>query len=592
MSAEGLRVALQDGVRILTLAHPPRNALTPDLRASLRTELCDLDPICQGIVITAEGPAFSSDLPIGPDPSAPSLASLCLAVAECRVPVVVVLQGLVTGPGAELAVAARARLADPSLRIAFADVSLGLCPGAGASQRLPRLIGAKAALQVLLSGRAVPASEALSLGLIDGITETAPLAAAVRLARALAVGNLLERTAPDPVEWQSAVATARRDHARKLPADRRIVDCVEAALLLPVESGLAFEAAARADLEETSEASGLQAAALAERRAQAVPAALTRPQPLPVERIGLVGASPDLARMAVAALSRDLEVVWLFETEAERQSGLAAIGAGIGEGQRVGRLTPARARDMERRLRTGDGPDLLAGSTLVLHDRPSTVTTRAWAEPGAAHVVLGGAPGEIGLGLALGGRVCELTLPPESDRTAQATALAGLRRIGLLPVIIGARPVVGARLVDAGRTAFAWMVSRGVPRRVVTAALDGFGMRLADPVSAEAPAILRAMSATEVLNRWLAALANEGARLLDEGLVRRPSDIDYLMVAGLGFPRWRGGPMHQADQRGLMVLRHDLRAWGAEARLWSPASLIDRLIGEGKTFDDLNGTRP
>jgi 3-hydroxyacyl-CoA dehydrogenase len=108
-------------------------------------------------------------------------------------------------------------------------------------------------------------------------------------------------------------------------------------------------------------------------------------------------------------------------------------------------------------------------------------------------------------------------------------------------------------------------------------------------VSMEAPSIARAMSAVEILNRWLAALANEGARLVEEGIARRPSDLDHLMVAGQQFPRWKGGPMHQADRRGLMVLRHDLRAWGGEAALWRTAPLIDRLIGEGRGFAALDG---
>jgi 3-hydroxyacyl-CoA dehydrogenase len=92
-----------------------------------------------------------------------------------------------------------------------------------------------------------------------------------------------------------------------------------------------------------------------------------------------------------------------------------------------------------------------------------------------------------------------------------------------------------------------------------------------------------------VVYRWLAALANEGARLVDEGVAKRPSDIDLLMVSGHQFPRWQGGPMHQADRRGLMVLRHDLRNWGAEAALWSPAPLIDRMIQDGQSFATLDG---
>lgn len=589
MSANGLKTELRDGIRVLTLANPPGNALTPALRQAMLAEIETAPGTCTAIVLQAEGPAFSSHQPLDPDRDAPDLSTLCQAVADSPVPVVAILQGLVTGPGAELALAARARLSDPTCRIAFAEISLGLCPAGGASQRLPRLVGAKAALRLLLTGRSVPASEALSLGLIDGITESAPLAPALRLAAALAVGDILKRPAPDATAWTAAVAEARRDHGRRVPASQRIVDCVEAALLLPIENGLAFEASVRADLEGTPEAAGLRAAARAERRALALPPVASRLQPLSVSRIGLYGAATDLARIAVAALSRDVEVTWVFASDAARRAGLAAVDAGIGEGQRAGSLSAARAREMATRLWATGGPGDLATLPLVVQDQSVPPEGLPQGVIGAARLVLGGAEDAIGLALPAAGRTCEVSLPSDLNPLARATALAGLRRIGLSPVIVGYRPVVGARMADAGRTALAWMISRGVPRRLIVQALAGFGVQMSDAISAEAPTILRAMSASEVLNRWLAALANEGARLLDEGLVRRPSDIDFLMVSAMEFPRWRGGPMHQADQRGLMVLRADLRAWGAEAALWHPSPLIDQLIRDGQGFAALDG---
>jgi 3-hydroxyacyl-CoA dehydrogenase len=589
MSAIGLKSELHGDVRVLVLANPPSNALTPALRAALLSEIAEAASHGKAIVIQAEGAAFSSHQPLDPDPDEPSLATLCRAVADCPVPVVAVLRGLVTGPGAELALAARARLADPTCRIAFAEIALGLCPCGGASQRLPRLIGASQALRLLLTGRLIPASEALSIGLIDGITESAPLASALRLAAALAVGDLLKRAAPDAAAWTEAVAIARREQGRRMPAGQRIVDCVEAALLLPVENGLAFEATLRSDLESTPEASGLRAAAKAERLALAPPPVLARLQPLSVDRIGLMGASPELARIAVTALSRDLEVTWVFTSDEGRRAGLAAVAAGIAEGQRSGSLSADRAGEMMARLMANQGPEDLALLPMLLLDQAAAPSGPHGTLPGAARLVLGGAEGEIGLGLAPAGRSCEITLPSDVNPLARATALTGLRRIGLSPVIVGARPVVGARMADAGRTALAWMISRGVPRRLIVSALDSFGVQMSDAISAEVPPILRAMSATEVLNRWLSALANEGARLLDDGFAKRPSDIDHLMVAAMEFPRWRGGPMYQADLRGLMVMRADLRAWGAEAALWSPAPLIDRLIRDGQNLASLDG---
>lgn len=587
MSSDGLKVDLRDGVLVLTLAHPPFNDLSPHIRSALVQAIVERGEDCRGIVIAADGPNFSGQVLIVADTESPSLAELCQVVANCPVPVVAVLRGLAVGSGAELALAARARLAEPSMRMAFADLSLGLCPGAGATRRLPRLIGAAAALDLLLTARQVPAAEAMALGLVDGITESASIASAMRLAAALAVTDMLQRPDPDPAAWQAAVAEARKHPEARTTAGRRIIDCVEAALVLPEAAAQAFETTARRDLEQTEESIGLRAAATAERRALALPAVLTRLRTLSVDRVGLVGTAPDLARVAVVALSRQLGVTWSVPNSAARKVGLAVVEAGIKEGLRGGRLDPDRARAMRDRLQLVEGP--LAEGSLPFLISDSSAQEAPELPPGAARLVLGGQDGEMGLALSLTGRVCEVSLPPDTMPLARATALSGLRRMGLAPVQVGSRPMIGARMSDASRTALAWMVAQGVPRRQIAAVMEQFGISTPDPVSIEAPTVLRAMPAAEVLNRWLAALANEGARLIEEGIARRPSDIDHLMVAGYNFPRWRGGPMHQADRRGLMVLRRDLRAWGAEVSLWSPAPLIDRLIGEGRSLASLEG---
>jgi 3-hydroxyacyl-CoA dehydrogenase len=575
MTVDGVTVQQRDRVLVLTLANPPSNALTPGVRKTLLQALLKPGSDCLAIVLTAEGPGFSSGLPIDPDAAAPSLAELCRVVADCTLPVVAVLQGLVMGPGAELALAAHARLAASDLRMAFPEIALGLSPGGGASQRLPRLIGAEAALQLLLSGRAVAASEALSLGLVDGVTDNLPLLAALRLAQAMAGGQKFSRPARQSEAWPELIARVRREQAGRLTAGQRIVDCVEAALLLPVENGLAFEAVVREDLEQTAEAAALRAAARAERRAAVLPLSLERLRPMTVERIGLNGAGPVLTRLAVAALRRGLAVTWVFPDDTARASGLADIDRAMGEPERSRLLV---ARD----------PAALRSALLQVHERPPAADLLRDSLLGTAHLVLGGSEREMGLGLAPAGQVVELAAQTDQPPPLIVTAVAALRRIGLPPVLVGARPVAGERLTQAGGAALGWMAQAGVPRRLMATAIDGFGARLPEGLPNEPPAILRAMPVTEVLNRWLAALANEGLRLLEEGIARRPSDIDHLLVAGYGFPRWRGGPMHQADRRGLMVLRHDLRSWAADAAVWEPSPLLDRLIRDARQLADLD----
>ena len=215
---------------------------------------------------------------------------------------------------------------------------------------------------------------------------------------------------------------------------------------------------------------------------------------------------------------------------------------------------------------------------------------------GPVRLVLGGADSALGLAIAPHGASCELSLPPglvpDAGSEGLALAVAALRRLGLSPVLVGQRPILGRSLVTAGKTALARLVAQGVPKTRLHAALEGFGARMTPGMADESPPEPElagaGIDASESLARWLGALANEGFRLLDQGIARRPSDIDLVLVAGHGFPRWQGGPMHQADRRGLMALRADLRLWAGDDPIWTPAPMLDRLIRDGARLGSLD----
>ncbi|MBA3911513.1 MAG: hypothetical protein C0524_16955 [Rhodobacter sp.] len=567
MVAGGVTVEMRDGIAVLTLDHAPSNALSPTVRAGLLAALQGLADDCRAVVIGASGSNFSSALPLEPDTAAPPLAEVCAAFAQSPVPVVAALHGLVLGPGAELALAATARIAAPGCRIALPEIALGLCPEGGTTWRLPALVGAAAALRLLLTGRAVPVDEALALGLVDAVAEGPLMTEALRLAGRLAVIPLVRNAAEAPAAYQAAIAASRRAHPRALPAVGRIIDCVEAAQLLPPEAAQAFEAVAREDLESTAEATALRAAARAERRASALPPAVARARPLSIDRIALVGEAASLPTLARLAVAQGLHVHWLHP----RPQSLAAEGL---EG-------PTRLLHM-----TSDPADV-AGAPLQIHATPPDATLQLEASPGAAVLVLQGAEGELGLTIAPSGRACELSVLAEEAPEAIATAIAGLRKLGLPPLLVGKRPVLGQRIVRAGEAALVHLAAQGVPQRHLAAALNAFGARLPEGLP-EAETTPLDLPATEICNRWLGAMANEALRLLDQGIARRPSDVDHALVAGHDFPRWRGGPMHQADLRGLMVLRHDLRVWAADDPFWTPAPLLDRLIQDGLRLSALD----
>jgi 3-hydroxyacyl-CoA dehydrogenase len=168
-----------------------------------------------------------------------------------------------------------------------------------------------------------------------------------------------------------------------------------------------------------------------------------------------------------------------------------------------------------------------------------------------------------------------------------AVAVAGLRQMGWRPLLVGRRPGLGLRVMRAGQAALEGLVRRGVAPRAIAAALAGYGAR-APALAAAGTATALVLPADEIVARWLAAQANEGLRTLDQGLARRPSDIDLALVLGHGFPRWQGGPMHQADRRGLMALRRDLRLWAEADPGYAPAPLLDRLIRDGLRLADLD----
>lgn len=587
MVAEGLTVEDRDDVRILTLAAPPSNSLTSAVRAALVAALEDLPSGITRIVLAARGATFSSGLPLEPDLAAPGLAHLCHAIAASPVPVMAALHGLVLGPGAELALAARGRIAAPGTRIAFPEVALGLCCEGGTSRRLAARIGTAAALGLLLSGRAVGTEEALAVGLVDAVAGDP--------ANAASVVGLPPEPPAIPRADASALDEARRSHVRALPAAGRIIRCVEAGALMPPEAHQAFEAVARADLEASPEAAALRAVALAERRAAALPPALARLRPTAPDRIALHGAAPELVTLARLALARGLEVCWHHPDQKTAAASLAALELAEAAEQRAHRLSAtARAAGRARLQAGGDAP-------LHIHAGP---LPEVGAATGAAQLLLGGSETVPGLALAPFGPGCELSLPPDCPPDGPALAVALLRRLGLQPVLVGSRPILGRGVVAAGRSAMAAMVAMGVPKAQVAAVLERFGARVPGGMPEGVPRGMpegvpqveasvadsgkRDLDGSEILARWLGAMANEGLRLLDQGIARRPSDIDLVLVAGHAFPRWRGGPMHLADQRGLMALRADLRGWVGDDPLWAPAPLLDRLIRDGARLEALN----
>lgn len=602
--AELIRTSLEDGGLDIVLAPDEAGGAAlarPDLRAALLRALIDLPHGPSFVLIRGALPSALAgpDLPQAQDDVAPTVADLCVAIESCSVPVAVLIEGLASGRAAEFCLAAHCRLALPGARLCFSALPIGRLPGAGATLRLPRLIGAEQALRLMRGGLPVAAAEALALGLVDQVIEAQSPEA--RLAAARAALRDLSATSPgsqrsgvlrdgglrDGRAFLRAVAAARAALAEgpaPLMAETALVDCVEAALLLPVEQGLSFAATRGAEVARSSEAAALTHIYRAELRAARVPAGLSAFEPATVRHLGLSGANLSLAGVVLTALTRGLSVTVCDADRAALVRFLETVAARQEAAVRAGQMTEAQRDADWARLAPGVEATALAEADLILAMPDAGLPVVARTVP----VLLTGR-GALPAGafrLVLTGRAAELALPAASPGAVALTAWVFLRRMGLHVVLTGQQMPAGiaGRLAAAGAQALRAMLAMGLSPDALRSALAGFGQPLPDMPAPETANPPRQMPAEEIVHRWLGALANEGARLLQSGLTSQPGDIDLVAVAGLGFPRRQGGPMHQADQRGVLILRRDLAQWQADAPIWAPVGALDALVSLGRGF--------
>ncbi len=588
-----LRIERIGPVLEIAFTHPPVHALDAGLRAALVDALTLAEATdCGAVLIRGEGGVFSAGVSLaepGGDPveTAREMRALCGRIEDLSCPVVMLMQGPVLGAGAEIALAAHLRVADETLQFALPEVILGLLPAAGATQRLPRLVGGAAALDLVLSGRVLGAAEAAANGLVDRVAQGEVLAVARAAARDLA-GLRAQRGTwrrscdersgfRDVAAYRAALADARKaQRGSRLPAPGRIVDCVEAALLLPFEQGLAFEAAAHEDLVATPESAGLRHAFRAERAARRLPAALAALGKVAMpQRLAIWGAAGDAALIARQALQAGMAVQLADPAKAVLVAGLEEIAAKQEAEVQAGRMTP-EARDADwARLVPVVGGERLGEAEVVLTTRPDL----ALAAPRT--VLALGVPGPEGaVGLSLVAQVdplAEMVLEGGASPARAAQAVAMGRRLGWSVVPVGAGGPVAVVLATALADTVTFLEGRGVPRPVIAQALALAG------IAGEGQAGTARSAEEAVARRCFGALANAGARLIEAGTARDGDTVDAVAIAAGIVARWTGGPMHQADQRGLIVLRRDLRLWAHEAPgLFTPAPLFDRLIAEGR----------
>jgi 3-hydroxyacyl-CoA dehydrogenase len=327
-------------VLLVTVDNPPVNALRVDVRRGLvaAVEAAQADTAVAAVLLVGSGRNFIAGADIsefGKPAQQPALPEVCNRIEACSKPVIAAIHGAALGGGLEIALAAHYRLVVAGAKLGLPEVSLGLIPGAGGTQRTPRLIGVAAALDLMLEGRPIDAKTALELGLIDRFAKSDDvlgegLAYALELlAREAGPRRTRDARAAlcDRESQRAALAAARAEVGKKhrgLLSPAKIVDAVEAALDQPFDDGLRLERELFLQCLDSPQRAGLVHAFFAERAVAKAPEARVA-QPRPVETAGIVGGGTMGAGMAVAMLNAGLPVTMVERDEASLARGRANV---------------------------------------------------------------------------------------------------------------------------------------------------------------------------------------------------------------------------------------------------------------------------
>ncbi len=358
-----VRTQLHGKVLLVTVDNPPVNALGAAVRRGLADamERAEGDAAIAAVLIVGAGKSFIAGADIrefGLPPQPPLLTDVCKRIEASKKPVIAAIHGAALGGGLEVAIAAHYRIAVANAKLGLPEVLLGLLPGAGGTQRAPRLVGAAAALDIMLTGRHVGAAEALKLGLIDRLAKSDDtLAEGLAYAQELLASNAGPRRSRDATGLadvqasRAAVAAARAEQAKKarnLFSPHKIVDAVEAALDKPFDDAIKYERELFMQCLDSPQRAGLIHAFFSERDVAKVPEAAAA-TPRALQSIGVVGGGTMGAGIAVAALDAGLPVTMVERDDASIARGRANVEKVYDGLVAKGRMTPeAKAKVMAR----------------------------------------------------------------------------------------------------------------------------------------------------------------------------------------------------------------------------------------------------
>lgn len=630
LCADAVAAALHGNLCVLTIRNAPVNALSVAVRRGLLAaiEAAEANPAVHAVVLVGAGQHFIGGADIrefGKPPQAPALPDLCNRIEACNKPVIAAMHGVALGGGLEIALAAHYRVADAGARFGLPEVQLGLMPGAGGTQRAPRLLGAAAALDLMLSGRQVNAPQALHLGLIDQIGHSDDiLAEGLRYAQEVVRAQAPVRRTRDARglgdrAGSQAAIDAAQDQIRKnsalLFSPQKIVDAVQDALNLPMDEGLRLERQRFLACIDSPQRAGLIHAFFAEREVWKVPQTQAV-APRAITRVGVVGGGAMGAGIAVAMLDAGWSVTLVEPDEATLARARADMEKICDERVAKGLLTASARAAVMQRWTGGTTCEALSGADLVLEAVPEDMAVKQAVfaaldrvcKPGAIlatttscldiNALAAGVsrPADV-IGLhfyapAHSRPLLEVVVPHGTHADVVASAFHLAKTLHKVPVRTGVGDgYVGHRVMAVYRKAVEHLLEQGVSPEQIDRAVRAFGFSLGPwPVVALAAGRQPPTCSDEdIVRRVVAALANEGAQLVAEGMALRPLDIDVVLMNGFDFPRHRGGPMHCADSLGLDRVLAEICKLAYEAPLlWHAAPLLEDLVARKASFASLN----
>lgn len=703
MSMNKAAFELQRGIAILKFDNPPVNSLGLEMRRSIveGIERANADAAVGAIVLIGSGAGFSGGADIrefGTPKAAthPHLMTVISTVESSAKPVIAAIHGVCMGGGLELALGCHYRVAASGAKIALPEVKLGLLPGAGGTQRLPRVIGAEAALNMIVSGATVPSEKLRGTPLFDVFAEGDLLETACTFARKVVAEKMGVRRVRDikvnmpnhEAFFQFARNTAKAV-AGRYPAPVACVEAVAAAFDRPFDAGIKRERELFATLMLSPESLALRHVFQAERAASHILDVPNDTPTRPIRKVGVIGAGTMGGGISMSLINAGIPVVLLEMKQEALDKGLATMRRNYGGALKKGTLTEAALDERMAQVTPTLDYAQLQDADLIIEAVFESMEVKKQvfekldqvARPGAILASNTSAlnldeiakftkrPQDV-IGLHFFSpanvmRLLEIVRGAKTSKDVLATAMQLAKKIGKVAVISGVCDgFIGNRMVARyGAAAHDLIVAGALPNQV-DKALEDFGMAMGpfrmsdlagldigwaarkrraaefpdrdlcnvadelcqagrfgqktgagfyryeagsrnaipDPTVTAAIEKFRQQKAVtprqvgneEIVERCIYALINEGARIVEDGIAQRSSDIDIVYLNGYGFPPWRGGPMFYADQVGLSEIARALTAISRQPRadqaFWTPAPLLARLAQEGKTFSSYKGS--